>query len=260
MVVGAAPGFPGLRAVYRLRELRDHQLQLRWPALLSKSPAPVILSPMFSPLLTREVPAWWPSFAPFFGTMLILWAPLGFRFTCYYYRGAYYKAWWADPISCAVGEPRKTYWGERKWPLLIQNVAPLFSVLRDHLHLHPGLRRLEGTVVRRPQRSRHAVRYRRRFAGHDPEPDPAGTVHVRVPFIPPSDRRAQRRAVRPVRCGSRVTTAYPASIANTCCGPGSACSTWALWICTSACARWASGRTGGSSKWRTIRFTNTTSW
>ena len=105
---------------------------------------------MFSPLLTTTAPAWWPSFAPFFGTMLILWAPLGFRFTCYYYRGAYYKGWWADPPSCAVGEPRKTYRGERKLPLLIQNVAPLLSVLRDHLRLHPGLRRLEGTLVRRP--------------------------------------------------------------------------------------------------------------
>ena len=40
--------------------------------------------------------------------LLILWAPGGFRFTCYYYRGAYYKAFWADPPACAVGEPRKT--------------------------------------------------------------------------------------------------------------------------------------------------------
>ena len=84
------------------------------------------LSPMFSPLLTTNAPTWWPSYAPFFGTMLILWAPLGFRFTCYYYRGAYYKGWWADPPSCAVGEPRKAYWGERKWPLLIQNAHRYF--------------------------------------------------------------------------------------------------------------------------------------
>jgi hypothetical protein len=42
--------------------------------------------------------------------------------TCYYYRGAYYKAFWADPVSCAVGEPRKTYWGERFFPLIIQNI------------------------------------------------------------------------------------------------------------------------------------------
>ena len=45
---------------------------------------------------------------PFSPALLILWAPGGFRFTCYYYRGAYYKAFWADPPSCAVGEPRKT--------------------------------------------------------------------------------------------------------------------------------------------------------
>jgi hypothetical protein len=89
-------------------------------------PGTSYLSPMFSPLLATENPAWWPWFFPFFGAALILWAPLGFRFTCYYYRGAYYKGFWADPPSCAVGEPRKTYWGERKWPLLIQNAHRYF--------------------------------------------------------------------------------------------------------------------------------------
>jgi hypothetical protein len=57
---------------------------------------------------------------------LILWAPGGFRFTCYYYRGAYYKAFWADPLGCAVGEPRKTYWGERWFPLILQNIHRYF--------------------------------------------------------------------------------------------------------------------------------------
>ena len=61
--------------------------------------------------------------------MLILWAPGGFRVTCYYYRGAYYKAFWADPPSCAVGEPRKTYLGERSFPLIIQNVHRYFLYL-----------------------------------------------------------------------------------------------------------------------------------
>jgi hypothetical protein len=42
--------------------------------------------------------------------------------TCYYYRGAYYKAFWADPPSCAVGEPREHYRGEHKMPLLVQNL------------------------------------------------------------------------------------------------------------------------------------------
>jgi len=84
------------------------------------------LSPMYSPLLFRNAPSWWPALIPYSAAWFILWAPLGFRFTCYYYRGAYYKGFWADPISCAVGEPRKTYWGERKWPLLIQNAHRYF--------------------------------------------------------------------------------------------------------------------------------------
>jgi hypothetical protein len=61
--------------------------------------------------------------------MLILWAPGGFRVTCYYYRGAYYKAFWADPPSCTVGEPRKKYLGERSFPLIIQNIHRYFLYL-----------------------------------------------------------------------------------------------------------------------------------
>ena len=54
--------------------------------------------------------------------MLILIFPLSFRLTCYYYRGAYYKAFWADPPNCTVGEPRHTYRGEATLPLIVQNV------------------------------------------------------------------------------------------------------------------------------------------
>jgi hypothetical protein len=61
--------------------------------------------------------------------MLILWAPGGFRFTCYYYRGAYYKAFWADPPSCTVGEPRKSYLGEGSFPLILQNIHRYFLYL-----------------------------------------------------------------------------------------------------------------------------------
>ena len=71
--------------------------------------------------------------------MLILIFPGGFRITCYYYRGAYYKAFWADPPNCTVGEPRKKYLGERYFPLIIQNihryflyVALLFLVFLAH--------------------------------------------------------------------------------------------------------------------------------
>jgi hypothetical protein len=88
------------------------------------------LSPFYSPELYGEGPhalfgprpSWWPSWLIFSPAMLILWAPVSFRFTCYYYRGAYYKAFWADPVSCSVGEPRKGYLGERYLPLILQNI------------------------------------------------------------------------------------------------------------------------------------------
>src|SRR5262249_29943709 len=58
---------------------------------------------------------------PFSSGFLILAFPGLFRLTCYYYRKAYYRAFWADPPACAVGEPRKSYWGENRLPLILQN-------------------------------------------------------------------------------------------------------------------------------------------
>ena len=97
------------------------------------------LSPMYSPLLFGDsphswfggpdVPTWWPGVLPYSAAFLILWAPGGFRFTCYYYRGAYYKAFWADPMSCAVGEPRTSYRGEQWFPLILQNIHRYFLYL-----------------------------------------------------------------------------------------------------------------------------------
>jgi hypothetical protein len=80
------------------------------------------LSPFYSPELFGDSehswfgpkPSWWP------GWLL---------FTCYYYRGAYYKAFWADPPACAVGEPRQSYWGERSLPLVLQNAHRYFLYL-----------------------------------------------------------------------------------------------------------------------------------
>ena len=95
------------------------------------------LSPFYSPevfgssphALLGPQPAWWPGWLPFSPALLILWAPGGFRFTCYYYRGAYYKAFWADPPACAVGEPRSSYRGEQSFPLVLQNVHRFFLIL-----------------------------------------------------------------------------------------------------------------------------------
>jgi hypothetical protein len=107
------------------------------------------LSPMYSPVIwdSWRLPAGvssghaifgpWPQWLPrtvlgiipLTPAFLILWAPGGFRFTCYYYRGAYYKAFWQDPTSCSVGEPTfrgKKYRGERWLPLTLQNVHRYF--------------------------------------------------------------------------------------------------------------------------------------
>jgi hypothetical protein len=95
------------------------------------------LSPFYSPEIFGDSPhswfgpkpGWWPMIIPFSPALLILWAPGGMRFTCYYYRGAYYKSFWADPPACTVTEPRKTYRGENSFPLIMQNVHRYFLYL-----------------------------------------------------------------------------------------------------------------------------------
>jgi hypothetical protein len=98
------------------------------------------LSPFYSPVLFADptvaggvaasqawfgaVPGWWPhqliSFSP---ALLILVFPGGFRFTCYYYRKAYYRAFAGSPPGCAVGPlaGSRKYRGEAAL-LLFQNL------------------------------------------------------------------------------------------------------------------------------------------
>ncbi|HWL99649.1 MAG TPA: hypothetical protein VNP20_20070, partial [Nocardioidaceae bacterium] len=49
-----------------------------------------------------------------------------FRLTCYYYRKAYYRAFWLSPPACAVAEPHQKYTGETRFPLLGQNLHRYF--------------------------------------------------------------------------------------------------------------------------------------
>jgi hypothetical protein len=92
------------------------------------------LSPFYSPELFGDSPhawfgpkpQWWPGWLVFSPALLILPFPGLFRVTCYYYRGAYYKAFWADPPACAVGEPRQRYHGEAAFPLIVQNIHRYF--------------------------------------------------------------------------------------------------------------------------------------
>ena len=211
------------------------------------------LSPFYSPELFGSSPhSWfgpkpaaWPEWLPFSPALLILPIPGLFRFTCYYYRGAYYKAFWSDPPSCTVGEPRKSYWGENSFPLVTAERSPLHAV---HLGVrvdHPCLRRVEGDVVRR------------RRAGEVTFGIGVGTLillanvvllggylfgcHSMRHVVGGLRRSALARAARPL-C---PTTASAASIAGTWSGPGPASSASASRISTSGCARWACGRTSG---------------
>ena len=62
--------------------------------------------------------------------ILVLVVPLGFRFTCYYYRKAYYRSIWQSPPACAVEEPTAL---QRRDPL------PAHPPERAPLLLLPGL-------------------------------------------------------------------------------------------------------------------------
>ncbi|HYO31703.1 MAG TPA: hypothetical protein VES21_02565 [Nocardioidaceae bacterium] len=90
------------------------------------------LSPLYSPCLTDECVegssdlgqpfSWW-QLSP---ALIILIFPLGFRMTCYYYRKAYYRAFWLSPPACAVAEPHTKYTGESRLPLILQNLHRYF--------------------------------------------------------------------------------------------------------------------------------------
>ena len=125
------------------------------------------LSPFYSPEIFGSSPhSWfgpkpaaWPAWLPFSPALLILPIPAFFRLTCYYYRGAYYKAFWAR--SAVVHRRRAAV------ELLGREFVSAHPAERPSLHAVPlgrraadsGLRRVEGDVVhrsRRPERCRSA--------------------------------------------------------------------------------------------------------
>lgn len=101
------------------------------------------LTPVFSPCISdacvdgsRDLGTWLPKFNHLVPLPILVFPILlAFRGTCYYYRKAYYRAFWMSPPACAVGEPHKKYGGETRFPLIIQNFHRFFFYLASILLL-----------------------------------------------------------------------------------------------------------------------------
>ena len=99
------------------------------------------ISPFYSPCIATNCQGdTFPEFLPlpawFSVALIILIVPGAFRLTCYYYRKAYYRSIWQSPTACAVREPHKSYTGETRFPLILQNshrawfyAATLFNIV-----------------------------------------------------------------------------------------------------------------------------------
>jgi len=98
------------------------------------APAEHYLTPVYSPCVSESCVEGSSHFGTFLPAMpvfipiaLISFVVLaGFRGTCYYYRKAGYRSFFAAPAACAVPEPHKSYTGESKFPLVALNLHRYF--------------------------------------------------------------------------------------------------------------------------------------
>ena len=162
------------------------------------------LSPFYSPVIFGEgehawfgpQPAWWPALLPFSPALLILPFPGLFRFTCYYYRGAYYKAFWADPIVVLGRRAARHALPRRE--LVSAGPAerpPLLRLHRRPLPVRADLRRVAGAVVPRP---RPAARSSASGSARSSSRSTSccSQLHARLPLDPAPRRAAARTRSR----------------------------------------------------------------
>jgi hypothetical protein len=113
------------------------------------------LSPFSSPCVTsscapaaRDFGTWFGDLPPFIPlAIIVLPFLLGFRLTCYYYRKAYYRSFWASPPACAVSEPHSGYTGETRLPLILQNIHRYFffaALLISLVNSYDAIRAFRG--------------------------------------------------------------------------------------------------------------------
>ena len=113
------------------------------------------LTPIYSPCISvscvpgsshfgQPLPAM-PAFIPIAIVSFVVLA--GFRATCYYYRKAYYRSFWLSPPACVVAEPHKSYSGETRFPLIVQNLHRYFfyaALVFGLINLYDGVLAFHG--------------------------------------------------------------------------------------------------------------------
>jgi hypothetical protein len=128
--IGPAVTAAGLLLFFGYLTFRAFSGTYVWaPPYISPTVAPPLLTPAFGYPGAVPVdhawfgafPAWWPTFIPQSPAFFLPAFAIAFRITCYYYRGAYYKALFFRPPSCAVGGVPGSYMGERA-VLVFQNL------------------------------------------------------------------------------------------------------------------------------------------
>lgn len=86
------------------------------------------MSPFFSPCITANCEHLtfgtaligdWYQLAP---AGFVVFFPLLFRGTCYYFRRTYYRSYFMSPPACAVRDVPASYTGESRFPFILQNV------------------------------------------------------------------------------------------------------------------------------------------
>ena len=176
-----------VRGVLRLRRLRDVRAFIGQRLLRGAVPLAVLLA--VPRRLRRGLAPTSASRSPGSRSrpaLIILIFPLGFRMTCYYYRKAYYRAFWLSPPACAVAEPHGSYSGETRFPLILQNIHRYFWYAAVAGRAGPDLRR--GPGVRPPRASRRHPHGPRHAADADQRRLHLA-LHAVVPLLPARRRR-----------------------------------------------------------------------
>ncbi len=143
-----------------------------------------------------------------------------FRLTCYYYRKAYYRSFWASPPACAVPDGHQKYTGETRFPLIFQNAHRYFfyaAVLISLINTWDAIRAFHSPRgLRLRSRQHHPAGQRGDALG----------VHGVLPLLPAHRRRPAQALLQasPPLPGLEVSSR--SSTPGTCSWPGSPSARW----------------------------------